>query len=335
MDMTPDQMVEFLRGAFKDIDRETLLLLLQANRYDLDATIETLISMEEESAPSQSSQSSMIHDYPLPSQDQSSRASHRNGENMGSSNNVEQNGKRGAKVALPDNFLRIPGWNERHDAQMGTGDYVNLLSDPVFLRELEREFGPDYEAVLREHLQAEALRSLQHPPMFHPDQARDTHAQGVSNAVDSNERYRQHLPAYEQQHASLEFQQKYRQEQEGHGYSQGAPPPTTNGEPGGRRPMVGFGGGSDQSASASGRGNTITERFQNILRGFTSPPASRVNRKEDAETRGLLHEDDDDEEGQWEGRDGIQMKESYREPAEYEEEDEGSSALLQPHVGRE
>lgn len=46
MDMTPDQMVEFLVGAFKDIERETLLLVLQANDYKLEAALEALISME-------------------------------------------------------------------------------------------------------------------------------------------------------------------------------------------------------------------------------------------------------------------------------------------------
>jgi hypothetical protein len=46
MDMTPDQMVEFLAGAFKEIERETLLLVLQANRYNLDAALEALIAME-------------------------------------------------------------------------------------------------------------------------------------------------------------------------------------------------------------------------------------------------------------------------------------------------
>ena len=46
MDMTPDQMVEFLVGAFKDIERETLLLVLQANDYNLDTTLETLMEME-------------------------------------------------------------------------------------------------------------------------------------------------------------------------------------------------------------------------------------------------------------------------------------------------
>ena len=36
---------------------------------------------------------------------------------------------------------------------------TELFSDPDFLAEMEREFGPDYEALLREHMQAEALRN--------------------------------------------------------------------------------------------------------------------------------------------------------------------------------
>ncbi len=42
-----------------------------------------------------------------------------------------------------------------------------LLSDPVFLREMEREFGPDYEKVLREHIQVVTQEQTLQPSYLH------------------------------------------------------------------------------------------------------------------------------------------------------------------------
>lgn len=62
---------------------------------------------------------------------------------------------RGKKVSLPNNFLRVPGWEKRHEEAIRKKDFMSLFADPVFLREVEREFGDDYELVLRDHLKAE------------------------------------------------------------------------------------------------------------------------------------------------------------------------------------
>ena len=47
-----------------------------------------------------------------------------------------------APCILPDDFLRVPGWSVRHSRAKNAEDYMNLMADPVFLREMEAEFGP-------------------------------------------------------------------------------------------------------------------------------------------------------------------------------------------------
>eukprot|EP00604_Paraphysomonas_vestita_P001979 CAMPEP_0174822188 /NCGR_PEP_ID=MMETSP1107-20130205/14196_1 /TAXON_ID=36770 /ORGANISM="Paraphysomonas vestita, Strain GFlagA" /LENGTH=79 /DNA_ID=CAMNT_0016040493 /DNA_START=567 /DNA_END=806 /DNA_ORIENTATION=- len=66
--------------------------------------------------------------------------------------------------------------------------------------------------------------------------------------------------------------------------------------------MTGFGGGNQPPPRDEGP--SIADRFQNILKSFTSPFSSDTSKK--SEDKGLLEEDDDEEEGVWEG--GIQME---------------------------
>jgi len=71
-------------------------------------------------------------------------------------------GRRGTRVTLPPDFLRLPREEPPMTTSLltpGSPEYLTLFSDPAFLAEMEREFGPDFEAVLREHVQAEALRN--------------------------------------------------------------------------------------------------------------------------------------------------------------------------------
>lgn len=66
-------------------------------------------------------------------------------------------GVRGQHVNLPPDFLRI----NRSSNLSGIADnnFIELFSDPLFLREMERELGPNYEVILREHVQAHNLSS--------------------------------------------------------------------------------------------------------------------------------------------------------------------------------
>jgi hypothetical protein len=150
MEMTVDQMVDFLTDAFPEIGKETLFLILQGHRYNLDQTLEVLILMESEGKSSDKPNPHHLGGIlPNPSSPQQ-----KPGEKS-----VKKREKRGAHVVLPDDFLRVPGFNEKRQEYVETGSLVNLLADPLFLEELEREFGPNYQSVLREHLQAEALRN--------------------------------------------------------------------------------------------------------------------------------------------------------------------------------
>ena len=153
--MTVDQMVDFLTDSFHDIDRETLFLILQSNNYHLENTLEMLFSMENEDTRPQQPKSPQSQNAPIHSH--ASISSHSSAAGPPSSTSSSQ--RRGAQVVLPDDFLRVPGYSEKRQEYVETGSLVNLLADPLFLQELEREFGPNYQSVLREHLQAEALRN--------------------------------------------------------------------------------------------------------------------------------------------------------------------------------
>jgi hypothetical protein len=147
--MTIDQMADFLTDAFPEISRETLFLILQSHRYNLEKTLEVLIQMESEGG-GKSSQLEASEGITNSSDQQ---------KQSGKSDEKKARVRRGAQVSLPDDFLRVPGFNEKRQEYVETGSLVNLLADPLFLQELEREFGPNYQSVLREHLQAEALRN--------------------------------------------------------------------------------------------------------------------------------------------------------------------------------
>jgi hypothetical protein len=45
-----DQIVNFLNCSFKEFDSETLLMVLQANNYDVNKTIVSLVEMEKANA---------------------------------------------------------------------------------------------------------------------------------------------------------------------------------------------------------------------------------------------------------------------------------------------
>ena len=97
----------------------------------------------------------------------SSLQQQRDRDEMTLSTSEQKSARRGAHVSLPSDFLRWPSSSQSQPlsspmlASTNAKDYMNLLSDPNVLAELEREFGPNFEAVIREHLQAEALRNTE------------------------------------------------------------------------------------------------------------------------------------------------------------------------------
>ena len=148
---TQDEALDFLNSAFPAIDSETLLSIYNANAQSIDRTMEALVSIEN---PNTQLEASVF----TPSSSLTAPVVH------GTVINKEP---RGHKMSLPDDFLRVPGWKSRHSADISSNDFMSLLADPVFLRELQREFGPDYELILREHLRAEMERIANQLPPAH------------------------------------------------------------------------------------------------------------------------------------------------------------------------
>lgn len=146
---THDEAIDFLSSAFPDIDLEIISTMYDINSQSVDETMEALVAMENPSMKSQpaTSSSSVPAGHALPVV-----------QGTVISPPPSLPSPRGYVVSLPDDFLRVPGWKARHTADVTSQDFMQLLADPIFLRELQREFGPDYESILREHIRAEMQR---------------------------------------------------------------------------------------------------------------------------------------------------------------------------------
>lgn len=109
---------------------------------------------------------------------------------------------RGTPVTLPPDFLRLPSQQQHPPGSSfsrmasGSQDYLTLFSDPNFLAEMEREFGPDFEAVLREHLQAEALRNTSNYSQYSDSTGQSSSQQYMQtqNTQSSPQQWNQSVP---------------------------------------------------------------------------------------------------------------------------------------------
>ena len=146
-------------------------------------------------------------------------------------------GKRGVTVILPPDFLRLPSRHSQQQQSADTGSsdsYLALFSDPNFLAEMEREFGPNFEAVLREHMQAEALRNTsnysaynsgyqgnaqQQPPPLQQKQYQQQQLQLQQQSVRASQQYHTYQTP-EQQQLQQQQQQLQQQQQQEHFFQQ-------------------------------------------------------------------------------------------------------------------
>lgn len=166
--------------------------------------------------------------------------------------------KRGATISLPMDFLRPPNYAPPTSSFSGlstSNDYLTLFSDPAFLAEMEKEFGPDFEAVIREHMQAEALRNTANNSSYNAPQ----HSQyQIADLTVANQQTPQSVPS-----------------------------PPAQQQP--TKPMEGFGGGdSGPPPSSKSSGPSISERFQGILNKFMAPSVKENSKEESHESKGLL-----------------------------------------------
>lgn len=144
MASTPEQSCDMLSTIFTQVDRQFIFEMLKRNSYQVEATMDALFSLQE-GTPHES------HSLLIPETKQITKTTF---SDTGKIDTEVQKAilYRGSKVHLPNSFLRIPGWEKRHKEAIQKKDFMTLFADPVFLREVEREFGADYEQVLRDHL---------------------------------------------------------------------------------------------------------------------------------------------------------------------------------------
>ena len=149
MELTPEQSCDILSTIFPVMDRSVLKDLLERNKFEMEVTIDQILRKSEPGL--NACQSVCINGQSIASQSQITQP------NFDSKVKVIESSYRGSKIQLPNDFLRIPGWAAKHREALLNKDFMTLFADPIFLREIEREFGPNYEIVLREHLKAEYL----------------------------------------------------------------------------------------------------------------------------------------------------------------------------------
>ncbi len=98
---SPDELVMTLSYMFPKLDTIQLHKVMYDNKYNFDHSVEYLV------------QTQLI--------DSNSKKSIRRANSS-------------SAYLLPNDFLRIPGWSNRHSKALNSQDYMNLLADPVFLR---------------------------------------------------------------------------------------------------------------------------------------------------------------------------------------------------------
>lgn len=138
MELSPEQCCDMLGTVFNNIPRVTLWNVLLKYHFQIEPAIEHLLELSKSEAASP-----LISGSPTDS-------SKKINEDI-----IRKDLYRGKKMNLPNSFLRVPGWEKKHEEAIRKKDFMSLFADPVFLREVEREFGDDYEQVLREHLKVE------------------------------------------------------------------------------------------------------------------------------------------------------------------------------------
>eukprot|EP01041_Mallomonas_annulata_P006729 gene6730-13627_t len=154
MEMSPDQCCDVLCTMFVDLNREYIASILKRHNYQIERTIDDILETKNHEVITQLESAALltkscpkheeiIDSYILKTEDMTN-------------NNIKVSvvAYRGAKITLPNSFLRVPGWQTKHEEAITKRDFMTLFADPIFLREVEREFGPDYEQVLRDHLRA-------------------------------------------------------------------------------------------------------------------------------------------------------------------------------------
>lgn len=167
----------------------------------------------------------------------------------------------------------------------GSPEYLTLFSDPAFLAEMEREFGPDFEAVLREHVQAEALRNT---------------APYASYISGQQENYSSHTqPAMQQPSTNANQHSSSLVSQPNQNVSENISPPFSTQQPQqSLKPMEGFGGGEETHPN-SRSSQSISDRFNSILNKFmpqSNPKTTEGKNSESSRLLGSNYEEMSDEE---------------------------------------
>lgn len=262
MTMTVDQKFNFLHMSFHEVDPETLFVLLQDNEYDINETFKTIYQMEgitlKPPSRTQTDRMEVVGGSSLQQQQ-------RDRDGMTLSTSEQKSARRGAHVSLPSDFLRWPSSSQSQPlsspmlASTNAKDYMNLLSDPNVLAELEREFGPNFEAVIREHLQAEALRNTENYASYSTGFQNTSTGRDFNNKESISNQALSDTPRPQQEIACSN------QEEE-----------------------------PQEALPTTGTTSSISDRFYNILNKFVGP--KKIDKRKTEESTGLLSRKDNNSE---------------------------------------
>ena len=152
MELLPDESCDMLVTIFPQIGRDNIANILRKNNYQIENTMEEVLS---EQAASSSQNIDPNTSCVIPAHNDAVLKVQSAGLKPPNFDRNYLENRRGSKITLAHDFLRVPGWQAKHREATARKDFMTLFADPVFLSEVEREFGPDYESILREHIRVE------------------------------------------------------------------------------------------------------------------------------------------------------------------------------------
>lgn len=149
--LQPPQAIAALKAMFGHVPQATLEAVLRAQKWNMERTVEALLELNGAEPPPSSQQPPPLPQPTMPGPSSSSSAG-------------QQPRRRGKPVALPDDFLRVPGRQQHQHARSLSGE-EQLRADEALAQQLQQQETAvaGVDARYQQH-RRERAASLQHPP---------------------------------------------------------------------------------------------------------------------------------------------------------------------------
>lgn len=152
MSMSHEEAMQLLSSMFESWERETLLAVFESNGYHVERTIESIIGMEQPELvapePSASSQQQQPHLHSEPLADLLFEEYDQTPSQPAPAHSSTQSKLRGARVQLPDDFLRLPK-APVDNVFLEDEQLALMLQNELFQEQVSQLLGNDFRDGLR------------------------------------------------------------------------------------------------------------------------------------------------------------------------------------------